>query len=260
MSDDSGDANAKLQIAPSPPAALACPTPGDAAPDQRHRAVQGLTSAEIAHEINNLMTLVLGSLALLRREPMSGHAQELLQRAAWGAQQAGRLMRQELCPARRDGQRPPVDVNDVVGGFDTTMALVAGENIEMQVILTGELVTAYLDPSELQLALLNLVKNAADALTGKSGRIRVETHRHTTLAAGAGAMIEVLVADTGPGMPAAVVQHATDPFFSTKTPDRGTGLGLWLVHRFVESCGGRLAIETAVGLGTKVRLLFPQSG
>lgn len=272
MSDHSGSARTNLHLASRLTnldalsagrlsAAQQCQIRGDAAANQSHRkATPGMSSAEVAHEINNLLTVVLGGLALLRSEQLSGHGQELLRRAEWGAQQAGRLMRQELSVVRREVPRQPVDVNDVVGGFDSIMALAAGESTEMEVILSGEPVMACLNPGQLQLALLNLVRNAADALTGHRGRICVETRCYTTQGVGTGATVEVLVADTGPGMPAAVAQHATDPFFSTKAPDRGTGLGLWLVHRFVESCGGRLVIETAVGRGTSVRLLFPQAG
>jgi signal transduction histidine kinase len=229
--------------------------------DQLQRmALLGALAAGAAHEVNNLMTVVLGSLALLRPQPLDGRGRELLRRAEWGAQQTGRLAQQMLSFARREGQEKVVDLNETVGGFDKMMALAAGgRNIELAVELTPQPLRVRLKPEQLELALLNLVRNATDAMAG-SGRIGVHTSTHLIDSLGKGSTVEVAVTDTGPGMPAEVVKHATDSFFTTKEPGRGTGLGLWMVHRFVASCGGKLAIETAVGHGTTVRLLFPQAG
>src|SRR5205823_4686267 len=110
---------------------------------------------------------------------------------------------------------------------------------------------------QLELALLNLVRNAADAMRD-GGQISIRTSASASGLSGQPS-VEVSVSDNGTGMPREVVQRASDPFFTTKKPGHGTGLGLWMVQRFVRACKGKLEIETAVGQGTNIRLLFPRT-
>lgn len=113
-----------------------------------------------------------------------------------------------------------------------------------------------MEPDQLELALLNLVRNASDAMAG-IGRIVIRTSGHR-VDVGGRPSVEVSVTGTGPGMSADVVEQAADSFFITKEPGSGTGLGLWMAQQFVSASDGKLDIKTNPGLGTAVRLIFPR--
>jgi signal transduction histidine kinase len=158
---------------------------------------------------------------------------------------------------RRESRETGIaDVNAVVREFDKMLGHIAGENIELVIQLAEQPLPARLNPGQLELALLNLVRNAADAISG-SGRISVRTSGRAS-GLWDQPSVEVSVSDTGSGMPREVVHRATDPFFTTKEPGHGSGLGLWMVQRFVRACKGKLEIETAIGQGTNIRLFFPR--
>lgn len=232
--------------------------PGPQESQAQRVAALGAIAAEVVHEFRNLLTIVASSLEQLRRQPLDPRAQELLRRADWGTTQATRLTGQVLSFARADYQvLELVDLNEVVRRFECTVAQVAGEAVQLATELDAQPLPARLDVSQLELALLNLVRNAVDAM-GEGGRVVVRTSRRASDGAAVEPWVEVSVADSGPGMPPDVVQHAGEAFFTTKRPGRGTGLGLWIVRRFVESCGGKVLIETASGQGTKIRLLLPR--
>jgi signal transduction histidine kinase len=221
--------------------------------------VLGALAAGIAHEFNNLLTVVLGSLEQLRRQPLDERGQKQLDRAEWGVQQAGRLSRQVLSFARpQGGAARAVDLNEVLGAFDALLGHAAGDGASLALRLAPQPLPARLDPGQLELAVLNLVRNAADA-TPAGGSITVRTAGHPVGGPGGQPTVEVSVSDTGTGMAPEVLGRAATAFFTTKEPGRGTGLGLWMVKRFVAAWDGRMDIQTAVGQGTTVRLVFPRA-
>ena len=223
-----------------------------------------LMAAGRAHELNNLLTIVLGSLEQMRRQPLDERGQQQLERAQWGARQAGRLSRQALSSARHDSDDEPlVDLNEAVGAFVRTMGRgamgqCAGDGIRLVVETAPGPLPTRLDLGQLELALLNLVRNAADAMPG-GDPVVLRTARHRTVGLGDGSTIEVSVSDTGTGMAPETVQRATAAFFTTKGRGRGTGLGLWMVQRFAQESGGKVEIETALSRGTTVRIILPRS-
>jgi signal transduction histidine kinase len=184
---------------------------------------------------------------------------ELLQRAEWGARQAARVTGQVLSFARGEGrEEQDADLNEAVTGFDKVLTHAAGGSTEVAFDLAPRPLPARLELGQLELALINLVRNASDAMAG-SGRIVVRTSGHPTDGLDGRGTVEVSVIDTGPGMADAVVSQATEPFFTTKASGDGTGLGLWMVRRFMESCGGKLAIESEPNRGCTMRLIFPRA-
>ena len=222
-------------------------------------ALLGSMAAGLAHEFNNLLTVVLSSHNQLRRQPLDERGRAQLERAEWAARQAGRLAEQVLTFVRcARVEHQILDVNATVREFDKMLGHIAGDGVKLTMQLTDQPLPARLDPGQLELALLNLVRNAADAMSDR-GEILVKTAERSGTDT-QGQTIEVAVVDEGGGMPDAVAKRATDPFFSTKAPSRGTGLGLWMVQRFVKDCEGRMEIESAVGRGTTIRLLFPRCG
>ena len=216
----------------------------------------GSMAAGIAHEFNNLMTVVLANAEPVRGEPVSPRMTERLARIEWAAHAAGRLTQQMLSFSGRHSQPAAVvDLNEALGGFDRLLAQVATSGTRVEMSLGPTPLRAKLDAGQLELALINLVKNASDASPAHS-RIVVST-RETDL--DEVAAVEVAVSDRGTGMPPEVAVRATEPFFTTKQPGQGTGLGLSMIAGFVQHAGGRLLIETEPGRGTTVRLVFPRA-
>ncbi len=221
---------------------------------QRMETLGGMASG-LAHEFNNLMTIVLASIERASEEPDGARRDKQLGRAKWGAQRAARLTDQMLSFARRQFHDNRVlDVNEMLGNFDSILDQMAGSEVSVVLDLAPEPLTARIDPGQMELALLNLVRNAADAMP-EGGSIVVATRLRRDPQDVAA--VEIALRDTGTGMPAEVVMRATEPFFTTKERGKGTGLGLSMVSGFVEQSDGRLEIESEPGAGTTIRLLFP---
>ena len=210
----------------------------------------GLMASSLAHEFNNLMTIVLANLERLEGETAAERRGRQIERAKWGAQRAARLTDQMLSFARRQFHDDRVqDVGANLAARDTILDRMAGPEVRVRLDLEPGRLLANLDASQLEMAVLNLVRNAADA-SRQGEEVVVSTRRR-------GSEVEVAVADTGSGMNAEVAKRATEPFFTTKEVGHGTGLGLSMVKGFVEQSCGRLVLDTRAGVGTTVRLLFP---
>jgi len=255
----SGSGSARAGEAPPPLDLGAFPGTENAEDQPKRVQVIGAIATGVAHEFNNLLTIALGSLEQLRRQTLDERGREQLERADWSVRQAGRLARQILTFVRRDaGQPQQVDVNAVIGEFDKIMTHATGDGSRLIFELCNEPLPVHLDPGQLELTLLNLVRNATDAMSDH-GSITIRTAAHQVDGLDGQQTVEILVSDTGEGMPPEVADRATASFFTTKPEGQGTGLGLWMVKRFVANCGGKLEIESAVGRGTTVRLVFPRA-
>ena len=215
-------------------------------------------SAGVAHEFNNLLTIALGSLEQLRRHPLDERATGQLDRVDWAVRQAGRLSRQFLSVDRQTTcDLEYVDLNQVVEDFGRILAGNLPDSVRFQFEPARQPLPTRLDPEQLKLALLNLVRNATDAMP-VGGPLVVRTASHRVEGLDAQPCVEVSVTDTGTGMSPEIVRRATESFFTTKGPGRGSGLGLWMVERFVSASGGKVSIDAAIGRGTTVRLVFPR--
>ena len=221
----------------------------------------GSMAAGIAHEFANLMTVAMGSIESVAREPLTQRQSERLEQAAWATRGAGRLTQQMLSFAQRQSvEADLVDLNGVIGNIDRVLTQLAGPGMDFEIALADEPLPASIDVGQLELALINLVRNAADASGGR-GRICISTRD-----AGPRAddrpdrgWVEVAVADRGSGMPAELLTRVTEPFFTTKAKGKGTGLGLSMVQGFVQQAGGTLRIASTEGQGTTIRLMFPRA-
>jgi len=216
----------------------------------------GSMAAGIAHEVNNLMTVIVGNAERLLADTPEAKQLERLKRIDWAARETGKLTQQMLSFAGKQNlASEEVDLNDVLRQLDRLLVQVAASGRRVEVAPQREPVMARVDVGQLQLALINLVRNASDA-SADGDRIVVASRNGIESGA---AVAEIYVRDEGSGMPPAIAARATEPFFTTKAPGKGTGLGLSVVGGFCQQSGGSMIIDTAEGQGTKVRLVFPQA-
>ena len=232
---------------------------------EKLRAIGNLTGG-IAHEFNNLLTVVQANLelALLARDPLTGARPEL--EAAQRAAQAGTaLTRRLLTFTRAEPLRPePTDLADLLRSLREMAARTLGARYRIAVQATAALPPVRVDRSQLESAVLNLMLNARDAMPNGgpivigTGRVEVPPGARGALAVlPAGSYVAVTVRDEGCGMPADIVAHAFDPFFTTKPAGTGTGLGLSMVLSFARQSGGTVLIDSAPGQGSAVQIVLP---
>jgi PAS domain S-box-containing protein len=211
----------------------------------------GSMAASLAHEFNNLMTIVLAGIEQSRSVQDPERRNRVLDRAEWGGRRAARLTDQMLSFARRQFHDTQVgDLNSLVGKVDDILDQMAGSSCTVEVELTPAPMPVAVDAAQLEMALINLVRNASDAMPS-GGVITIRTEAY-------GEELVVAVEDRGEGMPPDVARRAADPFFTTKPVGKGTGLGLSMVKGFAEQSGGRLLVESQPGRGTTVRIVLPR--
>ena len=231
---------------------------------QRFEAIGQLVGG-VAHEFNNLLTVVTGGLDLVLRDPgLTPRDQRLLGLSMKAAQRGAQLTQQLLTFARRQVLRPEVlNPNEVIASLQVLVSPATGEQVEVVTQLSPVLWPARLDRTQLEAALVNLVLNARDAIGGE-GRIVIGT-RNVVLAAGtfpdlpAGDYALISVSDAGTGMTPEECARAFEPFFTTKEIGKGSGLGLSQVYGFVRGAAGHVRIASRLGEGTTVELYLPKS-
>lgn len=215
--------------------------------------IMGQLTSSIAHDFGNALNVIKGNLQLLERYLSESRPMDYVASALAGADLAERLIRQLLQFSRREEARPEMlDVNRVVIDLGTLLRRAAGKGVTLTIALEDEPCLAVCDRTQLETALLNLVLNARDAILPSAGEISVVT------AHDGNGRVRLTVSDTGGGMPPDVIERACDPFFTTKAPGIGTGLGLSQVARFMNDVEGALDIASTVGSGTTVSLLIPR--
>jgi signal transduction histidine kinase len=223
----------------------------------------GKLTGGVAHDFNNLLMTVLGNLELAKKYVSeNSRALGLIDAAIQGAERGATLTKRMLAFARRQELRPEaVDIVNLVDSMIEMLRRSVGPTILVSADFEMELPPIRVDPNQLELALLNLAVNARDAMP-RGGQI-VITARPEQVAAGhitglqPGPYVRIGVGDTGLGMDEATSRRATEPFFTTKGPGRGTGLGLSMVDGFVAQSGGAMRIESRTGVGTNVDLWLP---
>ncbi|HEX6604164.1 MAG TPA: ATP-binding protein [Sphingomicrobium sp.] len=232
---------------------------------QKMEAVGQLTGG-IAHDFNNMLAVVVGGIDLAQRR-LNGPRREVLmqlQNAMEGATRAAALTRRLLSFARSEPLLPErVDSRELISGMSDLLDRTLGERIRIEVDLAADTWPAYVDPHQLENAILNLAVNARDAMDGQ-GMMRIDT-RNVKVAANevgdirAGDYVKISVTDTGCGMRPEVKERAFEPFFTTKPVGKGTGLGLSQIFGFAHQSGGEVGIESQVGRGTTVSIYLPRT-
>ncbi len=230
--------------------------------EQRLDAVGRLTGG-VAHDFNNLMTVIQQAVGLLAAHPVlraDAAAQHLLAEARQSATTGGAITRQLLAFARQLDLRPETLALDrYLEQLRPMLERAAAGRAQLTIRAAPGLPAVRVDPAQLATALLNLVVNAAAAMDAP-GTITIAlgaTRPADPALPGGAPAVRVDVADDGRGMPADVLAHAVEPFFSTKDAGHGAGLGLSVVDGFMRQTGGRLEIDSAPGRGTTVTLWLP---
>jgi CheY-like chemotaxis protein len=231
---------------------------------QRLEAVGQLTSG-VAHDFNNLLMVVLGNIRQMQKAHLEPATQRRLQMMAQAAERGAQLTAQMLAFSRRQRLEPrPVDLNGTVLSMRDLLQSTMGGSIQIRTALQAELWPAMIDPTQIELMILNLAINARDAME-VGGALTVETG-NVTLGpptrpeeAPAGDYVMVAVSDTGSGMSEEVLDKVFEPFFTTKAVGKGSGLGLSQVFGLAKQSGGGVRIESSVGRGTSVQVFLPRA-
>jgi signal transduction histidine kinase/CheY-like chemotaxis protein len=226
----------------------------------------GQLTGGIAHDFNNLLTAIVGHLEMAEaRVVRDTRTSGLVQAALRAADRGATLTRHLLAFGRRQHLEPrPVDIDAVVDGVEKMLRQTIGPDIRLVSQVGSDLPPAWVDPNQLELAILNLALNARDAMpVGGTLRIAAESGRAETGASppelSPGNYLIVSVSDTGAGMNPETLARAFEPFFTTKGAGRGSGLGLSIVHGFAAQSGGSVQITSSLGNGTRVDLWLPRA-
>jgi nitrogen-specific signal transduction histidine kinase len=220
----------------------------------------GRLAGGIAHDFNNLLTVILGyAEMLIGTNTFDDHSREHLGLIHHAALKARDLTRNLLSFSRRKlFNLSPVDVNEVVKDFSRLLERIVGEETEFRLALNPTPLVVLGDRSQLDQVLMNLVVNARDSMT-KGGVLTVETgvaNRNGSTGL-EGDYATIKVSDTGCGMDEETVSHIFEPFFSTKSRDKGTGLGLATTYGIVNQHGGSISVNTKPGHGTSMVVFLP---
>jgi len=233
--------------------------------------VLGQLAGGIAHDFNNLLAVILNYAAFVAEEisaqpgpglEAAGHDIGQIQRAA---ERASALTHQLLAFARREVVQPSVlDLNGIVADIQQLLDRTIGEDVVLNTELAADLWPVLADAGQMEQVLVNLAVNARDAMPG-GGTLSIDTE-NVTIEEGpptdgaplpVGRHVRLRVGDTGTGIPADIVEHVFEPFYTTKGDGTGTGLGLATVYGIVTQAGGTIDIHSQAGVGTRFTILLP---
>jgi len=228
----------------------------------------GKLTGGVAHDFNNLLQVIGGNLQLIaRRVGDMPDIRKRVENAMGGVERGAKLASSLLSFARRQPLEPKaVKIGRLMVNMEDMMRRALGEEIDVEMVVSGGLWTTEVDPAQLENAILNLAINARDAMDG-AGRLTIElanaaldaTYCASHPEVAPGQYVMLAVSDTGSGMPQDVIDQAFEPFFSTKPEGKGTGLGLSMVYGLVKQSGGHVKIYSEVGEGTTVKIYLPRS-
>ncbi|MES2904282.1 MAG: response regulator [Pseudomonadota bacterium] len=225
---------------------------------QKMDAIGQLTGG-IAHDFNNLLASMLGGLHLLQNRLELGERDRLIvDQMRHAGEQGAELVRRMMAFARRQDLSPSsVDPRRLCESVNGLVAPTLGGRVKVSWDCSDMPLFLFVDRSQIELALVNLIINARDAMPG-GGTVKVSIDS-VDADVGSIPLIRVRVSDEGDGIAPSILDKVTEPFFTTKEPGKGTGLGLSMVAGFVEQSGGTFAIQSEAGSGTIIDLVFPST-
>ncbi len=227
----------------------------------------GQLAGGVAHDFNNILTIILGHASLLTMTPLEPRALASANQIKQASERAAGLTRQLLAFGRKQIVNPrPLDLNRVVGGMTEMLGRLLGEDISLQLNFSSEPAIVDADPTMMEQILLNLSVNSRDAMP-RGGRLAIRissrevdtAHIRKSIEATPGRYICLSHTDTGDGIPPENLQRIFEPFFTTKELGKGTGLGLATVYGIVKQHKGWIEIESEMGKGTTFHVFLPAS-
>ncbi|QMM77648.1 HAMP domain-containing protein [Escherichia coli] len=225
---------------------------------QKLKAVGQLTGG-LAHDFNNLLAVIIGSLELVNTESPDAPR---IQRAQQAAERGALLTQRLLAFSRKQSLHPQaIELKTLLEELSELMRHSLPATLTLEIEAQSPAWPAWIDVSQLENAIINLVMNARDAMEGLTGTLKIRTWNQRVTRSGGQRqdMVALEVIDHGCGMSQEVKDQVFEPFFTTKQTGSGSGLGLSMVYGFVRQSGGRVEIESAPGQGTTVRLQLPRA-
>lgn len=209
-------------------------------------------ASSVAHDLNNLLSVITGYTEMMLRrlrpdDPLRRNTEAIKRATEWGAA----LAQQLLAGSRRPPAAPtPVDLNQVVGNVTRVLQPLLGDNVELVTRLQNGLGLVSANPHQIGQVIMNLVVNARDAMP-QGGRLTIET-------ANVSQVVMLGVSDTGSGMDNETRARLFEPYFTTKEPGRGTGVGLATVYDVVTQLGGQISVMSDAGAGSTFKIYLPR--
>ncbi|MCS4511683.1 histidine kinase famiy protein [Xylophilus ampelinus] len=238
---------------------------------QKMEALGQLTGG-ISHDFNNLLQVMAGHLDLLDARRKAGRADDVsigrtVESIRSAVTKASTLTQQLLAFSRKQRlEGRALNLNQIAGGITELVKETLGNGVTVKTELASELGNCQLDPTQLEVAVLNVLVNARDAMPEggtvilKTKNIQVDAEDVSAFAGlRPGRYVSLSISDTGTGIPPEIIARVMDPFFTTKEEGKGTGLGLSMVYGFARQSGGSVDIYSEIGFGTTVRMYFPAS-
>lgn len=209
-------------------------------------------ASSVAHDFNNLLAVITGYTEMMLKrlradDPLRRNAEAIKRATEWGSA----LAQQILSGSRRTAPAPvPVDLNQLVGNVTRVLQPLLGDTIELVTRLSPSLARVNANPHRIGQVIMNLVVNARDAMPN-GGRLTIETIN-------VGQSVMLAVGDTGCGMDDETRARLFEPYFTTKEPGRGSGLGLATVYDVVTQCGGQISVTSDAGAGSTFKIHLPR--
>jgi PAS domain S-box-containing protein len=229
---------------------------------QKMEAIGQLASG-VAHDFNNVLQIVSSNLQLMELDPgVSALLRSRLAHAVAAVERGAKLSSQLLAFARRQPLQPVVThLGQLLRNIEPLLQRALGDHASLDIEVMPGLWSASVDPNQIENAILNMAINARDAMRG-TGRVAIRVANVAVAgeaARGATEYVSLSISDTGCGMSREVLDKVFDPFYTTKEPGKGTGLGMSMVYGFVKQSGGEIRIDSSPGMGTTITIDLPRA-
>ena len=228
----------------------------------------GTLAAGVAHDFNNLITVIKGYSQLVMEDPSAPSARPQLQEIDAAANKAESLTRQLLAFSRQQVMQPRItNLNVIMNGIEKMLRRLIGSDIDFKVLPASTLQSVRVDPGQIEQLIMNLAANARDAMP-QGGKLTIATTNtrfeadsdRDGFSAPPGPYVMLSVSDTGMGMDETTQARMFEPFFTTKPTGKGTGLGLSTVYGIAKQSSGYIKVQSAPGKGTTFQIFFPAVG
>jgi two-component system, cell cycle sensor histidine kinase and response regulator CckA len=219
----------------------------------------GWMASGIAHDINNMLVVIENSASLAAASLAADHeAQHDLATISQASRHSSTILRQLLSFIRdRPPAAFPIHIGETLASVNLLLVRILGRSVALSINVAPDLWLTMAVHSQVEQILVNLLTNARDAMPG-GGRVTIGARNYTDPSGDMYVLLEV--SDTGAGISAEVQQHLFEPFYTTKAPGRGAGLGLAISADIIAQMGGQIELKSASGQGTTVRVLLPRAG